>query len=280
MEKALETIQFINDLYVFANNLKKREYGLDNIIFSHRFKFYHPGAILASILMDKEFNNCNSINKDAFYIFFNLATQNFIYFDGAEMPQIQYVNLNDTLLGLANVKETLTHILHPDYVTKKMASIKNIMKKINSSNLSDILKIADSYYSTFKNIVKTKQSTNLLLLNTTYEIEDEIDAEYFTDSHMYTILSTCIDLEYSYYDCCEDGYFLKENTVKKFIQYIMKKFYSYKQLRDFMFLRVYPEFIANADGRQCYGFITIEFDINDPLKLLLLIESIEVADTI
>lgn len=280
MGKEFEAIQFINDIFTFVDNLDSRAQKLKEFKIFCQFEFYHPGAILDSVFMKEKFNSPNSVVKDDYYIFYNLLTENFIFLEGSKVTQIKVAYPNDTLLGLVSIKGKSNYILHQNYVIEKIMRMRKIREKITSFDENTISKIFSNYYLAFKDAVGANFSTGLLLLNTTYNTDDLIDAEYFVNSHLYTLLTMRIKLSYFNHEYCKNKGFHNVDTVRTIVQAIAEKFYSYQHLSKSIIWRIYPEFISNSENEQCCTFINISFELNEPLKFLLLIEALEVANKV
>ncbi|MEM0325274.1 MAG: hypothetical protein QXW35_05200 [Candidatus Aenigmatarchaeota archaeon] len=276
MGKTLQVIQFINDLYSYIEKLKKKQkYELEDYYISGKFKFYHPGAILGSILIDKKLSFYNNINDDFYYIFYDLLAQKFIYLEGSQVK-----TLNCIIPNRFPVKKISNKIKDWSDIIKNSENIRKIISKELIPDFSKWLMDYSGGCSLFNTTTKTNTSFNMLLLDATYEFEDEYDVMHYINDQLYTILSLYIFLDYDYECSCYDGEFLKEKTIREFIKYIKKQFTKYERLNESIYFNVYPSFIANADGRQCCSSIYIDFEVTNPFDILTTFELLDILDKI
>lgn len=281
MEKTFEAIQFIIDLFKFAENLKRRQkYDLDYYVMHCKFSFYHPGTTLKSDVISKLLFDFDDIDKNAQYIFYNILTQNFVLLKGSEIKKLKYWSPKSSILNVLENKETLNHILYWSYVTDRLEDLKKIADRIRKLDFTSFSCILNSYYSLFNKTAKTRLQTSLLLLDFKIKVKNANDIEYYINNQVQPLLSLYIYLKYDYYNSCNDGKFLNECRIRNFVEYILNRFNRYKHLRKSTYFDIYPSFIANADGRQCSASIYINFEIDDPFKLLLAIEALGIIDKI
>lgn len=273
MEREFEIIQFINDLFVYAEELKKKhKYELEHFSIIGGFKFYHPGAILGAISIDKQLRDYDNVNKDSYYLFYDLLRQKFVYLKGSQISSSCCILSNRfRIKNIANKIKDWSDIID---------NLENIRRTIGKEIISNLTKrLADNNdCSSLNNTTKPNSSSNMLLLDVTSEFEDEDNIEHYNNDQLYTILSLYIFLEFDYEISCFDGKFLKEKIIREFIKFIKKRFTKYEYLNNSICFSIYPTFIANADGRQCCASIYIDFEIDDPFEILSTIELLDMLD--